>query len=222
MIGEWKMTDRPSKKEKSKAVLVFGTVNPITNAHLELGKVSASLIKDADIYYIPSSDKYIKGWKKLPEDSVFCEEDRLSLLKSVVEPYGFMVSDIEIRGLVSGRTFDTVEYFKSAYGYQETYVVVGSDKVLEMSRWKKIDKLTEGSKFLVFRRNGIGLEDIDFPFGRKVKSNFIQVNNADGFQDISSTKVREYYKNGDLSSVKEFIPQSVYNYLLAKINEESK
>lgn len=198
--------------DEKTAILIFGTFNPITNAHLELGKRSGRQITNADVYYVPSAESYLKGWKKLDEDAIFGEEDRLSLLKSVLEPYGFAVSDIEIRGLVSGKTYDTVTYFKTVCGYREIYLVFGSDKLSEICYWFNADRLLRENRFLVFLRNGEDGKSIE-KFEPCIRERFIVLENDEKLQYVSATKVRECYRNGDLTEIREAVPKEVYQFL---------
>lgn len=203
--------------EKSKsAILLFGTFNPVTNAHLELGRRASAFVKEADVYYVPASGKFLRDWKMLDESSVFSEEDRLFLLQRAVEPYGFFVSDLEVKGVVSGKTYDTITYFKTNYEYHEIYVVIGSDKLKEIGTWVKAKQLLSENNFLVFDRSGDKTEEMEI-FDSPIKDHFLWMESPSSIEMISSTKVRECFHNGNLLPVKKEIPEVVYRFLADKM-----
>ena len=201
--------------KNKKAVLIMGAFYPITNAHLALGTACAASIKDADIYYIPSNSDYIKDWKGLM-DNMVPDSDRIRLIVQAVSSFGFQVSDIELRKIVNGRTYNTVSYFKNELGYEAIYICSGYDKLDELHLWYKADELISQNYFLVMQRDGKKINDCRDPLILQYKDRFIELEGADILQKVSSTKVRKAYLDGCLDSIKEDIPTNVYDYLNKK------
>lgn len=199
---------------KNKAVLIFGTFNPITNAHLELGIQCKSLIPNADIYYVPSNLNYMKNWKNV-DVNLLKDGERIGLIKDVVSPFEFNVSDIEILKIVNGNTYETVSYFKEL-GYEEVYICLGYDKLSELHLWYKSEELVSQNNFLVFKRENKGIEDCECPLILQYKDKFIEVGGNSKYQGISSTIVRNAYYERKLDDVKDYIPNVVYEYLSRK------
>ena len=197
-----------------KVVLVLGTFNPITNAHLELGIQAASLIPDADVYYVPSNLKFMHKWKSV--ENFLTDGDRLILTNNVVKEYCFYVSDIELIGYLDGKTYNTVEYFRKELCYNEVYICCGYDKLKELQKWYKAEELLEENKFLLFARYNKKLKDCDCPFIEKYSDSFIEVKLEDRTQDISSTVVRKAFKENKLEEIKGIVPELVYDYLVEK------
>ena len=197
-----------------RVVLVLGTFNPITNAHLEMGILSASIVKDADIYYVPSNLKFMHKWKSV--ENFLTDDDRLILTNNVVKEYCFNVSDIELIGYLYGKTYNTVEYFRHDLCYNEVYICCGYDKLKELHKWYKAEELLEENKFLVFERTNKKLKDCDCPFILEHKDKFIEIEMEDRTQDISSTIVRKAYKENKLEEIKDIVPEIVYDYLVEK------
>lgn len=200
---------------KNKVVLIFGTFNPITNAHLELGIQCKSLIPSADIYYIPSNMNYMKNWKNV-DVSLLKDGERTRLIKYVVSPFGFNVSNIEILGIVNGNTYETVSYFKENLGYEEVIICLGYDKLSELHLWYKAEELISQNKFLVFKRKNKGIRDCECPLILQYKDRFIEVGGNSKYQGVSSTIVRNVYYERKLDDVKDYIPDVVYEYLSQK------
>lgn len=203
-------TSRMNDMKNKKAILIFGTFNPITNAHLYLGIRTKELINDADVIYIPAKDDFLKGWKGMGDESII--SNRLSLLKEVTGEYGFLVSSIEVDGVVDGKSINTINYFKNEEGYEEVFFVMGTDKVPELQRWYKSEELVSANRFLVFSR-GEKLEDVMTDFTRKYADHFQSVEADPGYADISATRVREALSNGHLEDIEKLVPAKVYEYL---------
>ena len=194
-------------------ILVFGTFNPITKAHLELGITASNVIPNSDIYYIPTNINFMKDWKVIDKDRLFSDEIRIKLLKDTVEPFGFFVNTLEIDGIVDGRTYNTVKFFKNNFGYDNLYICCGYDKLEELEKWYKSDKLVSENKFLVFSRNNKSLYNCKNEFILKYLDRFIEIANKLDLQDISSTTVRYYYFNNEIDKLRDLVTEPVYNYL---------
>lgn len=197
-----------------KAVLIFGTFNPITAAHVDLGILSASKIPDADIYYIPSNIEFMKKWKNV--EDILTDKERVDLVRKTVKPHGFFVCDAEVMGVVDGKTYNTILYLKEEYKYDEIYICCGYDKLEELHLWYRATKLVKENQFLIFSRNGLGLKDCECPFVLAHKSHFLEMDGKQSNQYISSTKVRQAFLGGRLEEVKEYVPKTVYDYLKKK------
>lgn len=198
-------------------ILVFGTFNPITKAHLELGITASSVIPNSDIYYIPANINFMKDWKVIDKDRLFSDAIRIKLLKDTVEPYGFFVNTLEIDSIVDGRTYNTVKFFKNNFGYDNVYICCGYDKLEELEKWYKSDKLVSENKFLVFSRNNKSLSNCKNEFILKYLDRFIEITNRLDLQDISSTDVRHYYFNNEIDKIKDLVTEPVYNYLKGRV-----
>lgn len=192
------------------AILIFGTFNPITYAHVNLGLQSRKVVDDSDVIFIPAKDEFLRSWKGYGSESIL--DSRVSLLKSVAAEYDFLVSEIEVDGTVDGRSINTINYIKSHYEYEKVYFCMGTDKVPELEKWYKASELVSENEFLVFTR-GETLESVMRDFTRQYADRFHEVPEDDRFADMSSTKVREALKNNDIESVRNMVPQKVYEYL---------
>lgn len=189
-----------------KTVLIFGTFNPVTNAHIDMGIRAREAYPDACIVYVPARADFLKGWKKLEKGKTLDEKTRLSLLQDAVYPYGFDVSAIEIEGISDGKTYNTAIHFENPI------ICMGSDKLQELDLWYKIDFLLEKYELLVITRNNYKGKLPDSLQAFSAKLHYV-----DGtFQEVSSTMVRQAYIDGKLDEVKQYIPDNVYNYLKSK------
>lgn len=191
-------------------IIIGGTFNPITNAHLQMGISLRKRYPSSDIVYVPSNLKFISAWKNIEDSDVFCDTNRIRLLKNVLNTYGFKMSSVEVNGDVNGSTYDTVQYFKRTY--ENVIVAIGADKIQELDRWDSIDKLLEIARLVVFNRGRESIEDLmsDYIKTYRDRINIIEIS---GMDNVSSTSIRNAFKNGTLDEIKETIPCEVYNFL---------
>lgn len=196
------------------AVLIMGTFNPITKAHVELGIGAKKIFPEADIIYVPSNLSFMKGWKNV-DDSFLSDDERIMLIRESIEEHlDFSVTDVEITGVSDGRTYNTVQLLREEYN--RIVIVMGIDKLDELDRWYNADKLFSENSVLVFERNGENLESMMTDFIRTHRESFTAATMPDCYEYISSTAVREAYDTGNLSQIKKDVPEKVYTFLLNK------
>ena len=192
------------------AIIIGGTFNPITNAHLQMGIKLKEEYPLADVIYIPSNLKFISSWKNIEDSDVFCDKNRIALLKSVLNFFGFKMSLVEVDEEVDGSTYDTVMHFKKAY--KNVSVAIGIDKLQELSKWKNVKELLDIANFFVFNRGPEFTESLipNCLLDYKTKLKAIKI---DGVDNVSSTVIRTSFKKGNLDEIKNLVPEEVYNFL---------
>lgn len=119
------------------------------------------------------------------DDFLFTPEQRLILIRIMANPNpDCLVSVNEIENKGPSYTIDTVEGFKAALG-KPISLILGEDAYATIDQWKDSEKLKELVDFLVYPRE----------------------------LDISSTKIKEHIRNGELEKTKDMLPEKVYQYL---------
>jgi len=198
------------------AVLIFGAFNPFTNAHLNIGMLAHEEYPDYEICYIPARLSYMLGWKKMDEDSVIAEDLRYELIKGSIEGIpGFSVSDIEIKGIVNGKSYNTIKYFRDVLGYSKIVLCMGTDKVSELETWFMGKELIKENEFLIITRSGDSLEDKMTEYTGQYRNHFREVKN-ETLSMLSASTVRQKLSEGDWAYVKESVPPFVFNSLYGK------
>lgn len=189
----------------NKSVLIFGAFNPVTNAHINMGICCKMVYPSANIVFVPSNDKFLKDWKKYGDGMVLDGDKRFLLLHEAVKKFGFHVSNIEINGTVDGKTYNTIQYYRK----MDPIICIGADKLFEIHRWYKAEEVVRDNRFLVITRNNDN---------GKLHESLMQYNGnfryIEGpYQEVSSTQIREAYVNNQLGSVKDYVPECVFEYL---------
>lgn len=194
------------------AVLIMGTFNPITRAHVALGEGAKNIFPEADVIYVPSNLSFMKGWKNV-DDGFLSDEERLELIRESIAEYpDFSVTDIEITGVSDGRTYNTVQLIRK--DYKKIVIVMGIDKLDELDRWYNAEKLFSENSVIVFERNGESLETMMTDFICSHRENFTAASMPDRYEYISSTAVRDAYENDNLAVIKNDVPEKVYSFLI--------
>lgn len=190
-------------------ILIPGAFNPPTIAHIKMSEVLHDKYPDAGILYLPARDEYITGWKQQIKPIPY--SDRADILNNAI-PISMMsdvaVCTVEKEDVVTGKTYDVVNWFKEHYKGYEILICIGDDKLKELSRWYKSDQLINENHFIVMTRDRMSET---FPLSLLPYTDFRFLDFD--YSDISSTKIREAYLSGQLNTVREFIPHNVYKYL---------
>ncbi len=188
---------------------LFGTFNPVTNAHIEMGMVARNVLgPQCNVTYIPSGDAYIRNWKGYKDGDILPGKVRAGLLRDAVSRYGFRVATVEVEGITDGRTYNTIDYF----GFDGAVLCLGMDNIIQITKWYRWQKLLEKCRLLVFKRDGISPSlKVEKILKYALSCQFATLDEK--YMGISSTKVRICYVNRDLEQVKDLVPENVYHYL---------
>lgn len=201
----------------NEVVLIFGTFNPVTNAHVGMGLAARKARPEADIVYVPTNGRFLHSWKNLDDENTLSDENRVMLLRKAVQAYGFGVETLEVDGTVDGRTYHTVQYFKDRG--KQVFICMGMDKVPEYHIWYKGEELLRENRFLICTRSHTHIDDVATDLVKKYRDHFTEIEMDDANQDVSATQIREAFRNGTLEQVRDRMPSVVYEYLCGNVNE---
>ena len=204
------------------AVLIPGSFNPVTKAHVAIGIWVKEHIEslgispeETEIFYVPSNMTFMEQWK--PVERLFDEAERLELLRRAVSPLGFQVLPIEAEGLVDGRTYHTVCYLKER-GYDRIFLCFGEDKYSEFPSWYRYRELIQSATILLFPRS---------PESYRATAGDIAVGPDEGIRlvaaeipPISSTMVRNALRGRDAEAVRRLVPEPVARLLIPRFCAE--
>lgn len=186
---------------------LFGTFNPVTNAHVKMGLKAKEVLGDAcRIVYVPAGDDYIRSWKGYKDGSILSGDIRKPLLQEAVSEYGFMASTVEVMELTDGKTWNTLEYL----GSDDSVLCIGMDNVPEIRKWYRYQDLLAKYRLLIFKRGRYcgRLPDI---LNESVGYEIAYL--GPEFEQTSSTLVRNCYVTGRIDEIRNKIPENVFRYL---------
>lgn len=180
--------------------LFFGSFNPVHTGHLVIAEYILEFYDIAEIWMVVSPQNPLKDASTLAS-----EEDRVEMVGLALTDVTSKVKlcDAELHMPKPSFTIDTLKYLGKQYPNDEFVIIMGSDGVETLSRWKAYDELINGWDFYVYPRSNSALQMI-FPSKR-----FTLVDAP--ILGISSTKIRELIASG--TDAIGYVPNDVWDYI---------
>lgn len=171
-----------------------GTFDPVHVGHLAIAQAALESAKLERIVFVPARRSPLKDrWPLAPEG------DRLAMLEAATkgEPR-FSVSRVELEREGPSYTVDTLEALASE---GELHLILGSDALADLPKWRSPGRIRELAKILVARRPGAPLPD---PLSGAVTFDAPQL-------DISSRELRARVSRG--LSLRYLVPDDVWRHI---------
>ena len=196
-----------------KIAVLFGSFNPMTNAHLAAMKTAVDALQADKGLFVATNGRYLRR-KAVKLDDPFCltEDERREIIEQTCadQPklsfWGF-----EMGGINPAR-YKTLCKIQKQYPDAQLYEIQGADKVRSDSRVGSAADYLAHIRFAVFQRDGIDLDQVFAadPLLSRHRDSFILLP-ALPEAAISSTAVRQrYYADEDCSHL---IPKAAQDAL---------
>ncbi|BDX52774.1 nicotinate-nucleotide adenylyltransferase [Metamycoplasma equirhinis] len=160
-----------------------GSFNPIHKGHILIASDALQLLNLDQIIFVPTNCNPFKKKSDYVDN-----KHRIEMIKLVLKNK-MSLSEFETNQKGTSYTINTIQFFKNKFPEDELYLLVGSDNVNKLNKWKDIDLISKLAKICIFNRNN------KFSKINIKKYNCILLNNE--FHDFSSTK----YRLGNLNQV---------------------
>jgi nicotinate-nucleotide adenylyltransferase len=183
-----------------KIALFFGSFNPIHIGHLIIANHIVNNTDCDKVWLVVSPHNPLKE-----KAGLLNEFDRLHLVQLAVEDNEKLVACNEEFYLPKpSYTIDTLTYLQEKYPTYEFSLVMGSDNILSIDKWKNFELLLERYTIYIYNRPEYNSDNI------KIKGDirFLEV----PLLDISSTYIRNNIKEN--KSIKYLLHPSVEKYIL--------
>ena len=198
-----------------KICVLFGSFNPLTNAHVAVMKNAVEAI-GADLgLFVATNGQYLKRKTVKIDDPFYLPEDeRKEIIENIcsfepnLEFWGF-----ELGGINPSR-FKTLCKIQKQYPDAEIYEIQGADKVHTLLKSSHGEEYLGKFRFIVFERYGIDLDAMfrKNPVLGSLRDSFVIL---PPLEEISSTEVRNrFYVGKDFSNL---VPQAVVE-VMSKYN----
>jgi len=194
--------------------IMGGSFDPLHIGHLIVAQDAVEYLGLSEVVFIPAAIPPHKQHLQRIDS-----EHRLKMLRLAVESNPkFSVSDVEVqRGGVS-YTIDTLKTLHKVYPDAALLLIVGSDTLVDLHTWHKVEEILELCEVATFLRPGEdSLEAIaeKIPLPEKQKQPLLQ-NVIDAHRiEISSSEIRRRLTEG--LDIRYLVPPEVETY----INEHS-
>ena len=189
--------------------IIGGTFDPIHLAHIYIADEAKNKLNLDKVIFMPAGIQPLKTDKKVTEASL-----RLEMVQKAIEgKIGFEVSDYEIKKEGKSYTYKTLEHFYKEY--KDLYFITGADCLLDIDKWKEIEKIFSLCKFVVFTRPGYNNNELvnKKRFVEEKYNGDIILLEVPGIH-ISSTEIREKIINNE--KVDDILPAVVLDIIKEK------
>jgi nicotinate-nucleotide adenylyltransferase len=179
--------------------LFFGSFNPIHTGHLIIAEFMADMTDLQQVWFVVSPHNPLKAQSTLAKDF-----DRLHMVQIAINDNPRLrPSNIEFALPKPSYTIDTMAYLHEKYPEHHFSLIMGSDNLETIHKWKNFELLLERYPIHVYKRSGS--DNISVPGKADVIIHDVPLLN------ISSTYIRQQIKTGH--SVRYMVPDSVYEFL---------
>lgn len=163
--------------------LYFGSFNPIHTGHCIIAHHMATHTDLEQVWLVVSPQNPFK-----PAAALLNEYHRLHLVKTAIEGIACLkASDIEFHLPRPSYTIDTLTYLEEKFPRNKFAIVMGSDGLQNLHKWKNADKLVANHDLYVYPRPG-------FEPLTKLPANIHLVKAP--MLDISATEIRKQLRQG--------------------------
>ena len=179
--------------------LFFGSFNPVHTGHMIIAEYMADRTDMQQVWFVVSPHNPLKSRATLANDF-----DRLHMVQLAVDDNPKLrASNIEFSLPKPSYTIDTMAYLHEKYPDHEFSLIMGSDNLDTIHKWKNYELLLQRYTIHVYKRTGT--EEAKIPENAKVQVHDVPL------LLISSTFIRQSIV--DFRSVRYMVPEQVYQFL---------
>lgn len=182
--------------------LFFGSFNPVHNGHMIIANVMATQTDLDEVWLVVSPHNPLKPRKSLARDY-----DRLHLVHLAVgDNPKLRACNVEFGLPRPSYTIDTLTHLKEKYPQHEFALIMGSDNLETLPRWKNYELILHDYYIYVYMRPGrTGGPLSAHPHVRIVPDVPLL--------QLSASYIRQCIRKG--LSVQYMVPDAVFHYLVA-------
>ncbi len=180
--------------------LFFGSFNPIHIGHMIIAEYMATRTDLEQVWFVVSPHNPLKLRSTLANDF-----DRLHMVQLAIDDNPRLkASNVEFSLPKPSYTIDTMAYLHEKYPRHDFSLIMGSDNLDSIRKWKNYELLLQRYSIHVYKRAGTTPED------PAITGPGIHLYDVP-MMDISSTYIRQSIASG--LSVRYMVPESVYQFL---------
>tara|TARA_B100000902_G_scaffold155401_1_gene151849 strand:- start:31345 stop:31917 length:573 start_codon:yes stop_codon:yes gene_type:complete len=178
--------------------LFFGSFNPMHIGHKVIASYMTEFTDLQQVWFVVSPQNPNKE-----KESLLDQYHRLMIIRMEVEDNPKLVaSDIEFNLSTPSYTIDTLTYLKEQYPMHEFALIIGSDNINNIHKWKNYKQILDEFSVYVYPRPGN-----DF---HNYHDNIYIINNVP-LMEVSASFIRDAIKEG--KDVSFLIPEKAWEYI---------
>jgi len=185
-----------------------GSFDPIHEAHLAVARAARDQARLDRVLVMVARASPLKGGTTAPAD------DRLAMARlAVAGERALEASDLELKREGPSYTIDTVREVRRLFPGAEIWLVIGSDSVVELPKWREGARLVGETHVLIAPRPEAKRErlaELAAAFGAEAVARLERGWLAMPEMPISSTEIRERLASG--GDVRGLVPDAVARY----------
>lgn len=188
-----------------KIAVLFGSFNPLTNAHISMLKTAVDALNADKGFFVATNGQYLKRKiVKIGDAFYLTEDERREIIERACEGEDKLsFATFELGGINPSR-FKTLCKLQKHYPDAEIFEVMGADKVHTLYKSSHAEDYLTQFKIAVIGRKGIDLEPMfaEQPILDAHRSSFVMLPALTDGSEISSTEVRRrFYAGEDYSDI---------------------
>lgn len=182
-----------------KVGLLFGSFNPVHIGHMVIANYMLEFTDMDKLWFVVSPHNPLKK-----KSTLLADHHRLELVNRAIGDNSKMrASDIEFRLPQPSYTVTTLAYLKEKYPDHKFALIMGSDNLATLHKWRNYEVLLKEYEIFVYPRPG----DKELPFRDHPN---VKITEAP-LMDVSSTFIRNAIKGK--KDVRYFMPDAVARYI---------
>lgn len=182
--------------------LFFGSFNPIHTGHLIIANYMANFTDLDKVWLVVSPQNPLKKYGDLINTY-----DRLEMAKLATDDsQNISVSDVELKLPQPSYTIDTLVHLHEKYPQHEFAIIMGSDNLATLHKWKNFKLLLRDYKIYVYPRPGY--ENAEYASHPSVTITMTPL------MELSATFIRKAL--AEKKDVRYFVPDKVLDFIESK------
>ncbi len=182
-----------------KVGLFFGSFNPIHIGHLAIANYFAEFTDLEKIWLVISPQSPFK-----PKKNLLAEHHRYYMAQMALEDdWQISPTNIEFHLPKPSYTIDTLVYLSEKYPRYSFNLILGSDNLTHLHKWKNFNELIRQYPIYVYPRPSVDPSE----YGDRYQFTIVNA----PLIEISSSFIRNSIKEG--RDIRYFVPPKVYSYL---------
>lgn len=182
--------------------LLFGSFNPVHVGHLIIANYMANYTTLDKVWLVVSPQNPLKKYGDLINTY-----DRLEMCKLATDnSKNIQVSDVELKLPQPSYTIDTLIHLKEKYPQHEFALIMGSDNLVSLPKWKNYKLILRDYQIFVYPRPGY--ENTDLATHPSVTITMTPL------MELSATFIRQSLK--EKKNVQYFVPDVVLDFIESK------